>query len=262
MPDTNSPKVPIADEDFSAMLIGTDQELPRRKWTCPGDPTIAAYLDGMLGKLGTRWVGFHLSSCQRCRLLLADVIKAQRESDIPLPPVELMQRAISLAERRPTPRKWILVPATATAAVVLFVMATIVLQRPEQLTPLSPRAPSAPLIAKSEPAVAPRATIPEIVRKPRTAELTPTMLTPTPGSVVATKQLHFSWKPLSHARDYAVRVVTSDGDLVWEGQTERSSVQFPPDVPLAKGSYFAWITASLADGRTAKSPPVRFLVKR
>jgi hypothetical protein len=236
--------------------------LPRRKWICPGDPTIAAYVDGMLGKLGTRWIEFHLSSCRRCRLLLADVVKVQREADISLPPVELMQRAISLAKRRPAPRRWVWVPATATAAIVLFAMATMVLQRPKELTLLSPRAPSAPLIAKSETAVAPRATIPEIVRKPRTAELTPSMLWPLPGSVVATNQLHFSWKPLSHARDYAVRVVTSDGDLVWEGQTERSSLQFPPDVRLAEGSYFVWITANLADGRTAKSPPVRFLVKR
>jgi hypothetical protein len=262
MPDTNSPKVHLAEEDFLAMLIGTDQELPRRKWTCPGDPTIAAYVDGMLGKLGTRWIEFHLSSCQRCRLLLGDVVKAQREADIPLPPVELMQRAVSLAKRRPAPRRWVWVPATATATIVLFAMATIVLHRPEQLKLLPPRAPSAPLIAKSEPAVAPRATIPEIIRKPRTAELMPSILSPTPGSVVAPKHLHFSWKPISHARDYAVRIVTSDGDLVWEGQTERSSLQFPPDVPLAEGSYFVWITATLADGRTVKSPPVRFLVKR
>lgn len=262
MPDTNSSRVSVADEDFAAMLIGTDQELPRRKWSCPGVPTIAAYVDGMLGKLGTRWIEFHLSSCQRCRLLLADVVKAQREADLPLPPVELMQRAISLAERRPTPWRWVWVPATATTAIVLFAIATIALHKPEQLTLLTPRAPSPPLIAKSEPAVAPRATIPEIVRKPRTTELTPRMLSPTPGSVVATKQLHFSWKALSDARDYAVRVVTSDGDLVWEGQTERSSLQFPPDVPLVEGPYFVWITAHLPDGRTAKSPPVRFIVKR
>lgn len=262
MPDTNSPKVPSADEDFLGMPIGTDQELPSRKWTCPRDPTIAAYVDGMLGKLETRWIAFHLSGCQRCRLLLADIVKAQREAGIPLPPGELMQRAISLAERRPAPRRWIWVPATATAVIVLFAIAIIVLRRPEQLTLLSPRAPSAPLVANSEPTVAPRATIPEIVRKPRTAEPTPNIISPTPGSVVVPKQLHFSWKPLSHARDYAVRVVKSDGDLVWEGQTERSSLQFPPDVALAEGSYFFSITANLADGRTAKSPPVRFLTKR
>ena len=263
MPDTNSPKVPIADEDFSAMLMGTEQELPKRKWTCPGDATIAAYVDGVLGKLGTRWTEFHLSSCPRCRLLLAGVVKTQREAHSPLPPVELMQRAISLAQRRPAaPRRWIWVAATTTAATVLFAASTIVLHRPEQLTLLLPRAPSPPLIAKSEPPVAARARVPEILRKPRTGEVIPSILSPMPDSVVATGQLHFSWKPLSQVRDYAVRVVTADGDLVWEGQTEKSSLQFPPDVRLAAGSYFVWITANLADGRSAKSSPVRFLVKR
>lgn len=262
MPDPDLPKASVADEDSSAMLIGTDQEWPRRKWTCPGDSTIAAYVDGVLGKLGRRWIELHLSSCRRCRLLLADVVKAQEETDLRLPPVVLMQKAVRLAERRPAPWRWVWVPAIASAAIALFAIAAMVLYRPEQLTLLPPRAPSAPLIAKAGPSLAARAAIPEIVRKPRTAELTASILSPTPDSIVATKKLHFSWKPLPHARDYAVRVVTRDGDLVWGGQTERSSLQLPPDVQFPEGSYFVWISATLDDGRIAKSPPVRFLVKR
>jgi len=67
---------------------------------------------------------------------------------------------------------------------------------------------------------------------------------------------------ISHARSYEIRIVASDGDLVWEGQTETSSLRLPPGVALKDGSYFVWITAYLQDGRSAKSSPVPFLIKR
>ena len=244
------------------MLIGADHGLPRRKWTCPSDPTIAAYVDGVLGRFGTRWIEFHLSSCQRCRLLVAEVVKAERQTELSQPPVALVQRAIGMAEVRPAPRRWVWVPAAATAATVLFVIAVVTFSfhRPEQLAIRVPAAPSAPLIAKSEPVIMPGA-VPDIVRKKRTAELSPTMISPRPDSVVG-QRLQFRWNPLSHARDYEVRVASSDGDLVWAGQTEKSTLQLPSHIALRNGWYFAWVTADLADGGTAKSPPVRFLIKR
>src|SRR5215469_1289092 len=164
MPDTNSPKAPIADEDLSAMLIGTDQELPRRKWTCPGDHTIAAYVDGVLGTWKRRWVEFHLAGCQQCRLVVADIVKTQREADLPLPPVELRRRAIGLTERKSAHRPRLWVPVGAIVAIVLVATLTVVVRRPEQRTVLPAPRPSLPLTAKSEPPAVPKATVPEIVR--------------------------------------------------------------------------------------------------
>jgi hypothetical protein len=67
---------------------------------------------------------------------------------------------------------------------------------------------------------------------------------------------------MPQSRKYEVRVVRSDGDLVWEGQTDKSAVQVPAEVTVKEGSYFVWITAFLEDGHTAKSAPVHFLVKQ
>jgi len=125
-----------------------------------------------------------------------------------------------------------------------------------------PPSPSPPLIAKSEPAVAPRIPVREIVRKNTSEEPLPSIVLPRPDSVVTRERLKFAWKPIPHSRYYEVRVVTTDGDLVWEGQTEKSDLQPPSDVALQNGSYFVWITAYLADGRVAKSSPVKFVVKR
>jgi hypothetical protein len=40
-----------------------------------------------------------LSGCQRCRLVVADIVKAQRESDLPLPPVRVIEKAMGFVEK-------------------------------------------------------------------------------------------------------------------------------------------------------------------
>jgi hypothetical protein len=68
----------------------------------------------------------------------------------------------------------------------------------------------------------------------------------------------FRWKTVPHSRYYEIHVVTSEGDLVWEGQSEASVLRPPADLRLNDGSYFVWITAYLESGREAKSAPVKF----
>jgi putative zinc finger protein len=264
MPDTNPPEVTRTEADLPMMLFGSrsDQSQSNRRWLCPSDHTIAAYADGVLSKHRRAWVEFHLSGCQRCRLLVADIVKSQRESDLSLPPVQLVQKAMGLVGRRPVPRRWVWAPVGALAGIVLVSVVTVVLRKPERLVVLSPPAPPAPLIAKSEPTAAARTPVRDVVRKPRTPQLLPTIVSPRADSVTSSDRLQFSWKAVPHSRNYEVRVVKSDGDQVWEGQTDKSALQFPLDVTVKDGPYFVWITAYLEDGRIAKSAPVRFLVKR
>jgi putative zinc finger protein len=264
MPDTNSPKVTRVERDLPIMFFERepDQTLLSRKWSCPGDHTIAAYADDGLDRLTKAWIEFHLSSCQRCRTVVAHIVKVQRESDLPLPPVQVIQKAMGLAERRTAPRRWVWAPAGALAAIALLAVFAIVLRKPQQLVSVSLPAPAAPLVAKSEPTPAVRTPVPDVVRKPRTLELRPTILSPEANSVMNSDRLQFRWKPVPQSRNYEVRVVRSDGDLVWEGQTDKSALQLPSEVTVKDGSYFIWITAYLENGRIAKSVPVRFLVKR
>ncbi len=264
MPDTNSSKMTMADEDFRSMLgrSGKDKALPGRKWSCPADETIAAYADGALGDVRRAWVEFHLAGCRRCRLLVGWVIKAQREMDPPLPRAELKWKAIGLVGRKSSSRRWIWAPVGALGAVALLAFATVVSRKPEKLIIQAPPSPSAPLIAKSEPSAPLRPPVPEISRKRTSAELLPSLISPHADSVVRRERLDFSWKLIPHSRYYEVHVVTSDGDLVWQGQSESSELRPPSDLVVREGSYFVWITAYLADGRVAKSSPVKFIVKR
>jgi hypothetical protein len=263
MPDTNSPKVTWAEEDLPIRLFKRDPEQTlSHKWSCPTDHTIAAYADGRLRRLTKAWIEFHLSGCQRCRLLVADVVKEQRESDLPVPPVQLVQKAMGLAERRTARRRWVWAPAGALAGIALLAIASLVLRKPQQLVNVSPPAPAAPLVAKSEPPPTLHTSVKDLVRKRGTAELLPTILFPQTDATMHSDRLQFNWKPIPHSRNYEVRVLRSDGDLVWEGQTDKSALQLPSELSLEGGSYFVLVTAYLEDGRTAKSAPVRFLVRR
>ena len=263
MPEINSPKVTMADEDLRSILRGkNDRGLPSRRWSCPEDDVLAVYTDGALRGIGKKWIEFHLSGCARCRLIVAEAVKAQRELDLPSPPAELRWKAIGFAEPRPARTRWVWLPAGALAVVAVLVAGSVVLHKPESLMIQSPPSPSAPIIAKSEPPAVPRTVVHDLVRKSTSTEPLLRIVSPRPKSVVSRDQLKFGWKSIAQASDYEVRVVTSDGDLVWQGQTEKTDLQVPRDVVVRDGSYFVWITAYLTDGRLAKSAPLRFVLKQ
>ncbi len=259
-----SPRLTHIAQDFTRVLFGwrsNESKLKRDSW-CPSDAMIAAYTDGVVGKRRRSWVELHLARCVRCRLLVADVIKAQRQSVLPAAPSALVAQAVALVGTRSASRKWTWAPVGALAAILLVAALDLTVRRPEQLILQSAPALPAPVIAKTESAPILKTPAPEIVRGLRTAEGQVDVLYPPTESVIHGEPLQFRWKPIPHARSYEVRVVKADGDLVWENEAEKSPLQMPADVALKNGSYFVWITAFLENGRTAKSVPVPFQVKR
>jgi hypothetical protein len=243
-------------------IEGEQDRTVRRKWSCPGDQTIATYADGALNKQRRAWIEFHLSGCLRCRLLVGDVLKAQRESDAEPTPVQLIRMARELTVRRRAPRLWLWAPTGALAGIGLLIAIATTGRKPEP--PIARPMPAfpAPQVAMSERPPAPRSPVPDVVRDGRIRTVIPTLLSPQPDGVMSSNRLRFSWKPIPRSRNYEVRIVKTDGDLIWKGETEQSVLQVPFDIALEDGSYFVWVTASLDDGQRMKSAPVRFLVKR
>jgi hypothetical protein len=255
----------MTEEDLAAMLFenGRNQDLSIRGWACPGDHSIAAYADSALDERTKARLEVHLAGCPHCRLIVADVMRAQRQVDLPQPPSELMRNAVGMVRQAPPSWRRIWVPVGALAIIVLASTLAVVFRNPGRGIVLSPPvSPPGPVVAKSEAVAVPKEPVRDIVRKPRTTDPVPDILSPLPDSVVRGDRLEIRWKPISQSRYYEVRVVTSEGDLVWDNQTQKSTLRLPSDLALKEGSYFVWVTANLADGRIAKSPPVRFLVKR
>jgi len=261
MPDPNSPNLTMGEDDFPAMRSESSEDPPTRGLTCPDDLTIAAYVDNALSETRKARVELHLSKCERCRVIVTDVVKLQREIELPVPPFEFARIPVQPAPPVSAGFRWIWAPAAAVALMVLITVTIGLLREPQKLLVMAPPPPSAPMIAKAEPLTSLNRPTPEILRKRQLSEALPVILLPRRDGAVVRGHLEFSWTPVSRSRYYEIRVVTSDGDLLWEGQTEKSVLHLPSEVVLKRGSYFVWVTAYLADGRVAKSSPVRFVVK-
>ena len=260
MPDVRSPRMTMAEENSTAKRLPGDEDRgsPHRGWKCPSDEMIASYLDAVLDSPSRSRLESHLADCEYCRTLVAELAKVHRDREMPSLPPGLMQRAVALVPAKSTRMHWLWAPAAAMAGTAFLVITSVVLRSPEQLIIPSPSAPPGPVIAKSEPAPTLSAPAHEVVRKPSSADLLPIVVSPHRGSIVARERLEFQWKTVPHSRYYEIHVVTSEGDLVWEGQSVESVLQPPADVTLIDGSYFVWITAYLENGREAKSAPVKF----
>ncbi len=225
---------------------------------CPGNDILAGYVDGGLDKAARRRTESHLADCAACRSLVGDVVTMRRLEATPLP-LGLKQRAIaSTAPSRTVPR-WVLIPATAAGLTVVLIV-VVLIRGPRNEISLISRSPAAPVVAKSETPTAPGGAAPNIVRKSAPSESLPALIFPGDGRVVRPSELILKWKVVPHARYYEIHVVTSEGDPVWQSDSERTDAKLSPDITLKDGTYFVWITAYLDDGRVQKSTPVRFVV--
>ena len=225
---------------------------------CPGNHILAGYLDGGLDEAATRRIESHLADCAACRGLVGDVVTMQRLEATPLP-LGLKRRAIaSTAPSRTVPR-WVLIPATAAGLTVALIV-VVLIRGPRNEISLISRSPVAPVVAKSETPTEPGGAAPNIVRKSAPSESLPALIFPGDGRVVRPSELILKWKVVPHARYYEIHVVTSEGDPVWQNDSERTDAKLSPDITLKDGTYFVWITAYLDDGRVQKSTPVRLVV--
>jgi putative zinc finger protein len=229
---------------------------------CPCDDAIAAYVDGALAQEKQTQLETHLAQCEPCRSIIADLVKLQRDTEFFCPPLTAAKKVLSLAPKVRTRSRLMWAPVAAVALMV-FASAIVMWHGSLRTFPLgSPPAASAPVIAKVEPIERAESAIPDITREPLSAGAVPIILTPLQSSTVERDRLEFTWKPVARPRYYQISVLTSDGDLLWTGRTEDSSLRLPRRVALKHGTYFVLVTAYLIDGQVAKSSPTKFVIER
>jgi Putative zinc-finger len=232
-----------------------------RTWRCPKEELLAAYLEGTMAVQGKSRLESHLADCERCRILVADIVKLRR-LEPPLLPLGLMQRALMLCSPKSRARRWrwIFVPAAATAAVLFAAIVINNRRTPQPIAALSPPASSAPLIAKSQTPLERSPSVEDVVRKGTVPGLSPTVISPQSDGVITSIKATFRWSPVALSRYYEIHLTRQDGDLIWEANSEKTVLRLPGDITLKNGPYFVWITAYLQDGRVAKSQPTKFWV--
>lgn len=239
------------------------RKIARRRWNCPSDKLVAAYLAQCLGAKERVRIEAHLSDCDFCLDIIGGLVRQQRDPQLSEAPPHLIDKAASAIPAGKgwrSPRRWVLVPAFAALVVAAVVLLRALPPGPDSVSISTSameksRPPLAGLQAPSQPQDE------QYVRK-LTAVQVVEVLEPQPESVVLRNRLRFRWKPVGDAAYYELRVANSEGDLMWQGQASSSAAQLPPELPLEAGNYFVWVRAYLHDGRTIKSEPVPFTIAR
>jgi len=216
------------------------QEWPaRRTWRCPDETQLAAFVDGGLAPPEGARVAAHAAGCDYCAGqigALARMAEAAPPSEVP---PALVARARSLAPASADPLGWRWGMAAA-AAMCLALILTFSVRSPW------PGRDSAI----------------ETVRKAPDSTAAPELLYPREGAVVARQGLVFRWRPVERSLYYDIRILSADGDLLWNARINATEAQIPESIRLAPGrKYYASLDAWLQEGKSVKCPVVGFKVR-
>jgi hypothetical protein len=273
----------MEDAEIGKLLQGQHGKASRRGWRCPDENKLAAYVGQSLSGSARNSVEAHLVDCDFCLGQVAFLTHSSDWVNSEAVPAQLLSRARKLVTRKPgkvITLGWRWAVSAAAVACFVLVFAFVVLQVRRQpsvslttgplIAQASPEPVASPQLNAGPPALrseSPRAVAtktkrplgPSIVRGKTVDDLFPKLISPRDGAVVRRKDLEFRWEQVSEAIFYEVRIMSAEGDLVFEGQTENTILKPGSTAPLVPGmKYFASIRAHLRQGKAAKSSLVSF----
>ena len=254
------------DSDLARLLALEGKGRGQRRWTCPDEERLAAYVDGHLAPEAQEHLERHLVGCDFC---LGQVGFLLRQPEAAMPadvPEALLRRASALTEERAGfPARPMLrwgTAAVAAACLVLVLATNLRRQIPVPPEPSSPAAPVAPIPStRSAPTAQPSP--PRAVRSLGKVSRELQVVHPREGDVLGPGDVVFRWRPVPGALYYQVRVVTEEGDVVWEERLEGTQLTAPSDLHLVAGQgFFLRVRAYLPDGKAITSRVVGFKTQR
>jgi hypothetical protein len=243
------------------------QRIGSRSLACPGESELAAFADGTLPAEARVRVEKHMLRCADCLDAASQLVKWRRDNPALAVPPALLVRVRAL-QSSPRPR-W-MAPAAAAVGAAALLVAIVLMVRPTAAPPNSHATIhplSAPLTARND---LPPATIQagptgvsprqhDLVRR-APSPIGLVLLTPTNGSK-QTGAIAVKWRPVEHALAYDVRILSAEGDVVYEASTEADHFTVPADVRLTDGRYFVVVHAVLPAGVQVESSAVAFTFK-
>jgi len=249
------------EQDLLRLLRPRKTGQGKRSWRCPDEADLAAYADARLADRVRRRLEVHLADCAVCLDQVAFLLRPE-ESTAPEVPPGLLTRARELGAEGKEARwlaEWRWSAAAAAAACVVLGAIVWLRQPPPPLVP--PRSGPAPLV---EVAPAPTATPSaphRVVRNGQKAGAPLRLLFPREGAIIPRAGFDFRWTEVRGCLFYEIRLMTGEGDLVWEGRVEATQARIPANVQLTPGSkYFISVHAYLPEGKTLPATVVGFRV--
>ena len=222
---------------------------------CPDEDTLATYMDGGLSEQDHSLFELHLADCAYC-IERVGILGRARESEAEATVPELvLARSSRLASgtstqeaksrRRSAPR-W-----AAVAVVVLAIGVYSQLNSPNPGGPaptMSTETPNQPTGLRATRNIDPGA-------------MGPRFLSPREGMTITPNGGVFTWTAVPDSLYYQVRIVSDEGDLVWQERVNDTQWGLPSELSLAPGAeYFVRVDAYLGEAKSLNSDYVLFRV--
>ncbi len=215
---------------------------------CLDEIRCSRLIDGQLTEPEREAIVEHLANCRNCLDLVAGVMQLQSD-DVATVPATLVAAALALRpEQQPIQAysrdRW--QTKLAVAASLILVVGALVWQY-EGIMDLRPTNGSTqPTIEEG----------PDVRISPHDQERL-NIISPTDQSNIDPENIDMQWSPVDRSVFYEIQLLTDDGDVVWQGRTEHTSMQLPQDLRFdSAGGYYLWVKAHLSDGKTIKSKVV------
>ena len=219
---------------------------------CPDDHQIAAAVDGKLNWADRDSFDRHVADCDFCVARIG-TLNGLRAVEVPeaIPDITLA-RARRLPKRVGIKRQ---APRWAVAAVVVLAISFAIYQYSPVVDGPDTSVSSLP------PAATPQADFRQS-RNINPNSLRPKILTPNEGALIDAGNALFRWTEISGSLYYDIRIVTWEGDMVWQERVNEAEWGLPGNFKLEPGAeYYVRVDAYLAEAKSISSRHVLFKVK-
>jgi len=226
-------------------------EVPGQTRFCPEDEVIARYFQGNLA--GTKATGLkhHVADCRFCQARIGNLERMGDEIPDQVVPGTILADAKGLVKHS-RGRQIRSAPAWATAAVVVLAVLIINVDRPQP--------EDAPDVIVD--AVQSGSDDPRKLRSIDPVALKPTIISPVEGEHITSSALTVRWTEVQGSLHYEIRVVNTEGFIIWNNRVEGTEWQLPANFQLEPGrNYFVRVDAYLAEANTVSSEHILFTVE-
>ena len=215
---------------------------------CPDEHQVAAAIDGELNWDDRDAFDQHVANCDYCITRIGSLNGLRAVEVVEEVPDITLARARRLAKRTGTIQH---APRWAAAAVVVLAMVfTFGKYSNDNIAPESPASLLPPV-----------ATVPQS-RNIDPDALRPRILAPHEGAVIDAGKTLFRWTEIPGSLYYDIRIITGEGDMVWQDRINDTEWALPGHFELEPGAqYYVRVDAYLAEAKSVSSRHLLFTVK-
>jgi hypothetical protein len=218
---------------------------PERTPHCPDEYQLVTIAGAGMAIIDDEKLNAHLSTCEHCIERLADLIRIRGLDNGEPVPALLKARANRLGRATKIPfeaPRWAAAAVVVLAVGMVFNLATNRQQDPQVVSEINQPVIEVPHF---------RSIDKQIMR--------PEILVPVLGQTLPVNEPNFEWTAVQGSLYYDVRLVSAEGEMIWEERVKATSRKLPVQLQLQAGTdYYLRVDAYLAEAKRVSSRHVLF----